>query len=144
MALPQKSDREKTDILKSGRVRENKDAAAIGLKAAMAILDKWGCTPDQAQAILQMSKASFYKFKKDPYAAQLTHDQFERLSYLLNIHAALRTLFENPENVYGFMRMQNHNSYFNGRSPLEMIGSGHFGTLYEVHKHIDALRGGQW
>ncbi|XBS68180.1 MbcA/ParS/Xre antitoxin family protein [Acerihabitans sp. KWT182] len=124
--------------------QDKKKAAAIGLKAAMSILNKWGSTPEQVQAILQMSKASFYKFRKDPAAAQLSHDQFERLSYLLNIHAALRTLFENPENVYGFMAMKNHNPYFNGQAPLELIGSGHFGTLYEVYKHIDALRGGQW
>ncbi|TKI08347.1 DUF2384 domain-containing protein [Martelella alba] len=122
---------------------EKKNAAA-GLKAAFAILDKWGCAPEQAQAILQVSKASYYKFRKAPLAAQLTHDQLERISYLLNIHAALRTLFENPENIYGFMTMENHNPFFNGRSPLEIIGSGHFGALYEVHKHIDALRGGQW
>ncbi|WP_413738844.1 antitoxin Xre-like helix-turn-helix domain-containing protein [Sodalis sp. RH21] len=123
---------------------DKKHQAAIGLKAVMAILDKWGATPDQAQAILQISKASFYKFKREPGAAQLSNDQLERLSYLLNIHAALRTLFENPENVYGFMGLNNHNPFFNGHAPLELISSGHFGTLYEVYKHIDALRGGQW
>jgi len=134
MAIPQKID----------HPQDKKRVAAVGLKAAMSILDKWGSTPEQVQAILQMSKASFYKLRKDSAAVQLSHDQFERLSYLLNIHAALRTLFENPENVYGFMAMKNHNPYFNGRAPLELIGSGHFGTLYEVYKHIDALRGGQW
>lgn len=125
-------------------ISEKKHAAGIGLKTVMAILDKWGCTPEQAQAILQISKASYYKFKKDPAAAQLSNDQLERLSYLLNIHASLRTLFENPENIYGFMSLINHNPYFNGRRPLELLSTGHFGTLYEVHKQLDALRGGQW
>lgn len=119
-------------------------SSSIGLKTVIVILDKWGCSPEQAQAILQISKASFYKFKKDPGAAQLTNDQVERLSYVLNIHATLRTLFENPENVYGFMALSNHNPFFNGRSPLEMLSTGHFGTLYEVYKQLDGLRGGQW
>ncbi|TCV99825.1 MbcA/ParS/Xre antitoxin family protein [Biostraticola tofi] len=123
---------------------DKKQIAAVGLKTAMVILDKWGCTPEQAQAILQVSKASYYKFKKDPASASLTQDQLERLSYLLNIHGALRTLFENPENVYGFMSMKNHNPYFNGRAPIEVISGGSFGALYEVHKRVDALRGGQW
>ncbi|QWA08864.1 DUF2384 domain-containing protein [Sodalis ligni] len=134
MAIPQKLE----------RYQDKKRAAAVGLKTAMSILEKWGSTPEQMQAILQMSKASFYKLRKDPAAAQLSHDQFERISYLLNIHGALRTLFENPENVYGFMAMKNHTPYFNGQAPLELIGTGHFGTLYEVYKHIDALRGGIW
>ncbi|HEY0208148.1 MbcA/ParS/Xre antitoxin family protein [Acerihabitans sp.] len=123
---------------------DKRHAAAVGLKTVMAILDKWGASPEQAQSILQISKASYYKFRKDPAAALLTNDQLERLSYLLNIHASLRTLFENPENVYGFMSLNNHNPYFNGRRPLDMLSTGHFGTLYEVHKQLDALRGGQW
>ncbi len=40
----------------------------------------------------------------------------------LNIHQALRIVFENPANQYGFMKMKNHNPYFSGRSPLEVIG----------------------
>jgi len=53
-------------------------------------------------------------------------------------------VFENPTNVYGFMAMPNNNAYFNGAAPLTLIGSGAFGTLYEVAKRIDALRGGMW
>ena len=118
--------------------------AKIGLKAVLNILDKWQCTPQQAQDILQVSKATYYKLKKDPSGVKLSHDQFERLSYILNIHSALRILFNNPDNCYGFMRMPNHNPYFNGQTPLSLIATGNFGTLYEVHQRIDALRGGSW
>ncbi len=143
MPLPQNVQMKKP-LMGKEQLSDDKRRSAIGLKTALAILDKWGANPEQAQAVLQVSKASYYKFRKDPGAAQLSNDQLERLSYLLNIHAALRTLFENPENVYGFMGLDNHNAYFKGKSPLELIASGHFGTLYEVYKHIDALRGGQW
>lgn len=123
---------------------DKQQAATIGVKTALAILDKWGASPEQSQGILQLSRATWYKLRKDPAAATLNHDQLERISYLLNIHAALRTIFDNPENVYGFMAMDNHNPFFNGRSPLHIIGTGSFGALYEVHKRLDALRGGQW
>src|SRR5690606_2671142 len=112
--------------------------ANTGLKAALNILSRWGCTPEQCQAILQVSRTAFFKYRKEPEAANLTHDQVERISLLLNIHAALRTIFENPENVYGFMAMENDNPFFNGKTPLEIISRGSFAALYETFKRIDA------
>lgn len=122
----------------------NRQLATAGLKAAFAILAKWGCSAEQAMAILRLPKATYYKYFRDPESARLNEDQLERLSYLVNIHAHLRLLFENPENQYGFMSMKNNNPFFNGRSPLEVIETGSFAALYETHKRIDALRGGQW
>lgn len=118
--------------------------AATGLKTVFTILDKWQCSPEQIQRILQISKAAYYKYRNDPYCASLTQDQIERISYVLNIHSNLRLLFDNPQNLYGFMALPNHNPYFNGNSPLAIISSGQFAALYETFKHIDALRGGMW
>ncbi len=115
-----------------------------GLQAVFNILDKWQCSPGQIQSILSISRAALYKYRQHPESASLTRDQLERLSYVLNIHASLRTLFDNPGNVYGFMSLANDNPYFNGRSPLEVISSGQFADLYETFKRIDALRGGLW
>lgn len=115
-----------------------------GLRAAFNLLNRWGCTAEQAQAILRLPKATYYKYRNDPDSARLDKDQLTRISYLLNIHQALRIVFENPDNVYGFMRKRNHNPYFHGRSPLESIETGDFGALYETFKRIDSLRGGLW
>src|SRR5680860_80835 len=71
-----------------------------GLKAVMNILDKWGCSPEQAQAILRLPRATFYRYRSNPDKAKLDADQLTRLSYLLNIHQALRIVFENKDNVY--------------------------------------------
>lgn len=120
------------------------DAAAIGLKTVLVILDRWQMTAEQQMHVLQLSRSAYYKHKKDPSGASLSRDQLLRISYLLNIHAALRTLFDNPENQQGFMAMPNQHPFFNGATPLQLIGSGDFGALYEVHKHIDGLRGGLW
>lgn len=115
-----------------------------GLKAAFNILDKWGCAPEQAQSVLRLPKATYYKYRNDPESARLDRDQLARISYLLNIHQALRIVFENPDNVYGFMRKRNHNAYFHGRAPLEVIESGDFAALYETFRRIDTLRNGLW
>lgn len=124
--------------------QSQRQIAATGLKTVFAILDKWRCSAEQIQRILQISKAAYYKYRNDPSSASLTQDQLERISYLLNIHSSLRLLFDNPQNLYGFMAMSNHNPYFNGLSPLDVISSGQFSALYETYKHIDALRGGLW
>jgi len=121
-----------------------RNMGGTGLKAVFNILDRWGCEREQILNILQISKSAYHKYRADPQSANLSHDQLERLSYLLNIHAALRIVFDNPDNVYGFMSMPNHNPFFNGTTPLEIIAGGNFGALYETYKRIDSLRGGDW
>ncbi|WP_083007887.1 antitoxin Xre-like helix-turn-helix domain-containing protein [Halomonas sp. GT] len=129
----------------ASNVIQDKVAAAAGLKAAVRILDKWRATGEQGESILRVSHSSYARARRGDLAEiKLDSDQLARISYLLNIHAALRMLFENPDNVYGFVSMANHNAYFNGRTPLEVIGTGDFAALYETFKRIDSLRGAQW
>lgn len=125
---------------------ENKATSATGLRTAVAILDKWGATGEQGEAILRVSHSTYARAKrKDGLAAiNLDRDQLTRVSFVLNMHAALRTIFDNPENLYGFMRMPNDNAFFFGRSPLEVMGEGDIIAVYETFRRIDALRGGQW
>jgi hypothetical protein len=132
-----------THIL-SNSPNDTRTTYRVGLKAALNIMEKWGCTTEQKIKILGMKKSAYYKNNVQPEKASLSCDQVERVSYLLNIHAALRIVFDNPENVYGFMSMNNDNPFFNGRSPLDVISTGNHGYLYETFKRIDSLRGGGW
>jgi hypothetical protein len=68
----------------------------------------------------------------------------ERISLVLNIHATLRLVFENPDNAYGFASMPNHNDFFNGRTPLEILSQGSMISLYETYRRIHGLRNTQW
>jgi len=124
--------------------KPNSNHAGIALKAVLNVFDKWGCSSTEKQAVLGMSSSSFFRNAKNPLNAKLSHDQVERISYVLNIHQALRLVFSNKENIYGFMRMENNNPYFNGNTPLSIIATGAFGALYEVFKRVDVMRGGQW
>lgn len=71
---------------------------------------------------------------------ELNNEPLERISCLLNIHHALRYMFSNPENVKNFIRMKNHNDFFAGRTPLEIIEHGSFLELNQVAKRINALQ----
>lgn len=119
--------------------------AASGLRTAMNIMERWGATREQMGKILRVSASTLARSKAGAGSgAKLDDDQLDRISHVLNIHAALRTLFENPANLYGFVAMPNQNGFFNGRSPLEVMSDGSFASLYETHRHIDGLRGAQW
>ncbi|UJJ32154.1 antitoxin Xre-like helix-turn-helix domain-containing protein [Halopseudomonas maritima] len=120
-----------------------KDMALVGLRTALTILGKWQTSTEQAGNILRISRSTISRARTDK-AVSLDEDQLKRVSLVLNIHSALRMLFDNPANVYGFMRMENHNEFFNGRSPLDVVQGGDMIALYETFRRIDSLRGAQW
>ncbi|WP_411960799.1 antitoxin Xre-like helix-turn-helix domain-containing protein [Pseudomonas mandelii] len=123
-----------------------KAQCVTGLRAAVGILEKWSASSDQACHILRISRSTYTRARqRDPaWSVTLDSDQMQRISFVLNIHAALRLVFDNPDNVYGFPSMANHNEFFNGRSPLEIMAQGDMISLYETFKRIDVLRGAQW
>lgn len=124
----------------------SKQQCVAGLRAAVAILDKWAASSEQACRILRISRSTYSRAKqRDPdWSVSLDSDQMQRISFILNIHATLRLVFDNPENVYGFAAMANENEFFNGRSPLEIMSQGDMISLYETFRRIDMLRGAQW
>jgi hypothetical protein len=69
------------------------------------LLERWGINETQKKALIGESSSS---------------EIHMRLSVLLSIHEELRLIFENPQNIYGFMAMINHNPPFNGSRPLEL------------------------
>lgn len=123
-----------------------KAQCAAGLRAAVNILEKWRASSDQICRILRISRSTYARANQpDPtWSVNLDSDQMHRISLVLNIHAALRLVFDNPDNVYGFVAMVNHNEFFNGRSPLEIMAQGDMISLYETFRRIDVLRGGLW
>lgn len=121
-----------------------KEMGVIGLRTAVNIMEKWGATPKQIESVLRISRSTYTRVKSPERAMSLDDDQLARISLVLNIHASLRTIFDNPDNVYGFPSMNNHNPFFDGRSPLEVMAPGSFIQLYETFRRIDALRGAQW
>ncbi|WDY60606.1 hypothetical protein PVV54_12870 [Pseudomonas sp. PSKL.D1] len=122
----------------------SKDAGAVALRTAVNIMEKWNSTSRQIENVLRISRSTYARAKDQQRSVSLDSDQIARISLVLNIHASLRTIFDNPENVYGFPSMANDNAFFDGRSPLDIMGEGSFIQLYETFRRIDALRGAQW
>ena len=114
------------------------------LKAALNILSKWECSDDQIVNILGLQESALNQFNNESKELELTEEQKVRISYLLNIHDSLRTVFSNPENVYGFMNMNNKNSFFNGVKPISLIDTGSFDNLESVHKRLDTMKHGNY
>ena len=126
------------------KAADKKRMAQVGFNAAVKIMEGWGCTGADMQRILRMPRSTFHKYKSSPDTISMDDDQLERLSYIANIHGSLRIIFDNQENVQGFMSMENKNAYFEGRTPLSIISSGKFSDLYEVFCRVDSLRSGRW
>lgn len=124
----------------------SKEQCVSGLRAALRILDKWSASSEQACRILRISRSTYTRAKQtgSEWAVGLDMDQMHRISFVLNIHAALRTVFDNPENVYGYPTMDNDNEFFDGRKPLDIMAQGDIVSLYETFRRVDALRGAQW
>jgi len=124
----------------------SREHCVAGLRAALNILEKWGASSEQACRVLRISRSTYTRARQrdSQWSVGLDADQLQRISMVLNIHAALRLVFDNPENVYGFPSMENRNEFFNGRAPLDIMAQGDMISLYETFRRIDALRGAQW
>lgn len=111
-------------------------ATRIGMRTSLKILEEWGCNQDQVQALLTPPKN--YN-DLDFEQVSFNQEQIERISYILNIHAGLNALFSNPENIYGFMNLVNHNHPFNGAKPIDVILSKENDNFQLVTEHITQL-----
>lgn len=113
---------------------------SIALKTACNILNKWGVSDAEQCAILAIEKSDIDDIINTSSARTvLSEEQIIRISHILNIHGNLRTLFSNPKNVYGFIKLRNNNPPFNGLSPLEYILRNPDNALAEVNGHLSSL-----
>lgn len=111
-----------------------------GLRAAIKIMEKWGLDHESQAQLLDVDDE---QLNTPASVERLNDQQLTKISYLLNIHASLRDLFQNPENQYGYMRSVNHNPPFNGQSPLDFIRSSEPPALKEVFDHLELVKYGQ-
>ena len=128
--------------------RPNVDASEshqthAALRAFFALSDKWQLTRDQSLTLLGRPSASTYHNWKNLKARSLSHDTMERISYLLEIHKALRIIFSrNIESVDTWIRKPNHHPLFAGRSALDKMLSGSIADLYIVRRYLDSQKAG--
>lgn len=116
-------------------------ATHVALKTAIRILESWTCEPAQMAVILGLSKQAMSECYHSPKRVRLNQEQQVRLSYVLNIYQAIRTLFSQKANVDNFMCLKNHNGMFNGKAPLDFILEGSLDNLKYTYLHVQSLCG---
>jgi hypothetical protein len=111
----------------------------IALRTAVSIMQKWRASTAEIESTLRISRSTVSKARRCHASVRLDRDQLTRISLVLNIHASLRQIFDNPENVYGFPSMENRNVFFEGKCPLEIISQGSILALYQTFQHVNSL-----
>ena len=113
------------------------------LRAFFRIAALWGLDTAQERTLLGHPPAStFFKWKKDPQAANVSRDVLERISYVLGIFKALEILFPDPALADAWLRRGNDAPMFGGRSALDRMLSGNVSDLFVVRQYLDGRRGG--
>ncbi len=125
------------------RAQYDTNLSAAGLRAFFNICDGWKCKSDEMMTLLGInSRSTFFKYKRDPEHARLQPDTLERISYILNIHAALRILFSHPDSIYQWVRKPNSNRLYGGQSAMDKMLGGRVMDIHNVMAHLNAQRGG--
>lgn len=96
---------------------------------ALQILKDWQCTESEIEQLL----GSGYNNRRNCERAD--SDLAERQHNLIKIDEAIRGLFSNPENYLNFVRMENGNPPFEGKTPLEFMML-HVDGIKTVKEHL--------
>lgn len=104
------------------------------LTDALRILDRWGCSAEEIEAIMGSSPLEAETSGKDCSA---------RVYDIIRIDETLRLAFNNPRNINGFIRQSNANAPFNGGKPIDMMVSAE--GIKAVRRALDGhFRGSAW
>lgn len=121
----------------------NNSHIQTAFKVVLNIFDKWHCSTEEALTLLGLKRSTWFKYKSTPEKTTFNHDITERISYILNIHAALRILFSNPDSVYQWVRKPNKAPFYNGLSAMDVMLQGRVVDLWAVASRLNAERGGK-
>ena len=120
-----------------------KDPKASGAakRAFFRILERWGIGTDDARVLLgNPSRSTFFSWKRGG-GGSLSHDEFERVSYILGIYKGLQILFVDDRLADAWIKKPNE--AFGGRSALDRMLVGNMSDLHAVRAYIDYVRGGR-
>jgi len=108
---------------------DNENSENYILAEAIGILSNWDISIDRRLRILDISNQS-----------ESAHKERTTKAFLLTeIDKVLSQIFDNPENAHAFMNLPNHNDYFKGCTPIEIIEGGNIEVTQEVYTRIRAL-----
>lgn len=110
----------------------------VGFKAAVNILELWKFTDSEKAIVLgDFSNSTFRRLKGGNLARMLTIDRRTRVSLILGIHKALRTMFIQDKNRLEWVN--NQNRIFGDHSPKDVMLSGALIGLHQIRHYLDSV-----
>jgi hypothetical protein len=92
-----------------------KSLSTPALRAFFRVAGLWGLDTAQERTLLGNPPAStYFKWKKEPEAANLSRDVLERISYVLGIYKALQILFADAARADAWIKRANEAPLFQG------------------------------
>ena len=122
---------------------DSPEAGRVALKFFFGLMEKWGCSPSEQMVLLgSVSDTAYRGFAALP-DARLDRDLLERISHLMGIHLALRTIFSNDlTRAYEWVRKPNTAAPFGGQSALGYMLSGGTVEMGKVRRYLESVRSG--
>lgn len=117
-------------------IRKGLDMSGTALKVVLNILELWQCSSTEKRALLGIEHATLLHISQQ-LPKTVDPDVLERVSVLLNIHSALRVLFDAPESAYGWVRKPNESPLYAGRSAMDIMLQGRIADLYKVMSYLE-------
>lgn len=109
------------------------------LRGFFRIADSWHLDRGQRATLLAASEQSMDSWLVDASAADLRHDQIERLSYVIGIYSGLHAILGESPLADDWVRRPNAD--FDNAAPLDRMLAGP-GDLVDVHRYVEAWRDG--
>ncbi|MNZ62517.1 hypothetical protein D3C78_806420 [compost metagenome] len=103
------------------------DQDRVALTFFRNLMALWGCTPDQQLRLLGCGD----RIELGELDRGLPHDTLLRISHLMGVHRALRTIFGDNPAAYGWVSRPNDAPPFAGRAALELLVEGRFREVRE-------------
>lgn len=114
-----------------GQGQQMTDQDRVALTFLHNLMARWGCSPDQQLQLLGCADSAELERWQ---ACGLPHDALLRISHLMAIHRALRTIFGDNPAAYGWISRPNEAPLFAGRAALELLIEGRF---LEVREYLE-------
>ena len=114
--------------------------AQVGLKSFFRLAKLWHLKAEEERVLLgNPARSTFYNWTRGQVRT-VPEDTLRRLGYIFGIHKALRILFSNPAQTYGWIKKPN--TAFGGQSALDRMLAGDVTDLAHVRQYLDSVRGG--
>ena len=107
-------------------------------RAVLAILARWDLDPAEQATILGLTQEQYLAWTElTPSLAELEPETVLRLSALLGIYQALRTLYADDAIADSWIKRPNRDATFAGRRPLDRMLQGGQDDLMAVRRFLD-------